>query len=132
MQSPPQDFVSGRWKAMPVSDIPLPQVSPRQGWVLERLLLAGFKCVTFERFARYPAVEKDGFVALLDLAGERVRRFGVTGYHLGEGIGMLLERGSGRFFVWKDQSVSATPGLLVSYAQFNQELDGLLRETPPQ
>ena len=117
---------------MSVPDIPLPRVSPRQASVLEGLLRAGFRFVTFERFARYPAVEKDGFVALLDLAGERVRRFGMAGYHLGEGIGMLLERGSDRFFVWKDQTVPATPELLAAYAQFNRELDSLLVETPPQ
>jgi hypothetical protein len=115
-----------------VADIPLPQVSPRQVRVLEGLLRCGFKFVTFERFARYPAVEKDGFVALLDLSAEGVRRFGMAGYHLGEGIGMLLERGSGRFFVWKDQAVPATPELLTAYTRFNQELDGLLRGTPPQ
>jgi uncharacterized protein YjeT (DUF2065 family) len=113
-------------------DVPSPQVSPRQVAVLEGLLRAGFKFVTFERFARYPAVERDGFVALLDLAGERVRRFGVAGYHLGEGIGVLLERGSGKFFVWKDQSVAATPELLGTYTEFNQELDRLLIKTPPQ
>lgn len=111
-------------------DLPLPEVSPRQVAVLEGLLRAGFSFITFERFARYPALEKNGFVALLDLAGERVRRFGVTGYRLGEGIGMLLERESGKFFVWKDQSVPATPQLLAVYMQFNEELDRLLRETP--
>jgi hypothetical protein len=53
--------------------------------VLESLLKAGFRFVTFERFGRYLGVEKDGFVALLETAGGKVQVFGQVGYHVREG-----------------------------------------------
>ena len=87
---------------------------------------AGFRFVTYERYARYPAVEREGFVALLDVSGGRVQLFGQVGYHVGEGIGMLVERGAGKAFVWKSQSVTATPELLAAYGRTQLELRRLL------
>lgn len=103
-----------------------PPLTPAQVARLERLLRAGFQFVTFEQFARYPAVEKDGFVALLDISSEAVRQFGTVGYHLGGGIGVLTERAGRELFVWKDLSVDATPELLAAYAGVKKELDELL------
>lgn len=97
-------------------------MTPSQIAKLERLLKAGFKFVTFERFARYPAVEKGGFVALLDTAQGEIRVFGQVGYRIGEGIGVLVERAAERVFVWKSESVKATPELLKAYDDFRTEL----------
>jgi hypothetical protein len=94
--------------------------------VLDSLLRAGFRFVTFERYARYLGVERDGFVALLETAGGKVRLFGQVGYHVGEGIAMLVERAEGNAFVWKHESVAATPELLAGYARFKSELRRLL------
>jgi uncharacterized protein involved in propanediol utilization len=88
--------------------------------------------VTFERFARYLAVEKEGFVALLDVSSEKVQAFGTVGYHLGDGIGMLVDRTDGKAFVWKSESVPATPELLADYARVKKELDDLLGENTMQ
>ena len=96
-------------------EISPPPLTPAQVARLESLLKAGFQFVTFEQFARYPAVEKAGFVALLDISGEKVRQFGSVGYHLGNGIGVLIERAGGKAFVWKNESVEATPELLATY-----------------
>jgi hypothetical protein len=105
-----------------------PPLSPTQVARLEGLLRAGFQFVTFEQFARYPAVEKAGFVALLDISGEKVGQFGSVGYHLGNGIGVLIERSGGKSFVWKNESVEATPELLAAYERVKNELAGLLTE----
>jgi hypothetical protein len=107
-------------------EISPPALNPAQVARLEALLNAGFKFVTFEQFARYPGVEKAGFVALLDLAGDQVRQFGSMGYHVGNGIGILIERADGKAFVWKNESVAATPELLAAYASVKSELDRLL------
>ena len=112
-----------------VSPLPL---SPTQVARLEGLLKAGYQFTTFEQFARYPGVEKAGFVALLDLSGVGVRQFGSVGYHLGNGIGVLIERAGGKAFVWKDRSVEATPELLATYASVKNELAGLLAESAEQ
>jgi hypothetical protein len=99
---------------------------------LERLLKAGFQFITFEQFARYPAVEKAGFVALLDISRGRVQQFGSLGYHLGSGVGVLIERQGGKAFVWKNERVSATPELLASYESIKKELGELLVESAKQ
>ena len=114
---------------MPVPEPELRQLTPSQVAKLERLVRAGFKFVTFERFARYPAAEKNGFVALLDTAAGRIKIFGQVGYHLGEGIGVLIELGAGKFFVWKEQTVAATPELLQAYLDFRRDLQAILEES---
>jgi hypothetical protein len=109
----------------------VPEVSPAplksaQVARLEGLLKAGFQFIAFEQFARYPGVEKDGFVALLDISGETVRQFGSVGYHLGSGIGILIERAGAKAFVWKNEVMNATPELLGKYENVKRELDELL------
>ena len=71
-----------------------------------------------------PRVEKAGFVALLDISGEKVRQFGSVGYHLGNGIGVLIERAGRQSFVWKNESVEATPELLATYAEREERTGG--------
>jgi hypothetical protein len=119
-------------KGRSVSEISPPPLSPSQVARLEGLLQAGFQFVTFEQFARYPGVEKARFVALLDISGEKVRQFGSVGYHLGNGIGVLVERAGGRAFVCKNESVEATPELLAVYEKVKNELSELLTESAKQ
>ena len=113
-------------------EISPPPLSPPQAARLESLLKAGFRFVTFEQFARYPAAEKMGFVALLDLSGGKVRQFGSVGYHLGSGIGVLIERAASKAFVWKKESVEATPEILASYEKVKKELAELLTDDVTQ
>jgi hypothetical protein len=115
-----------------VPEITPPPLTPAQVACLEGLLKSGFQFVTFEQFARYPGVEKAGFVALLDISGDKVRQFGSVGYHLGSGIGVLIERPGGKAFVWKNDSMPATPGLLAAYEGVKKELAGLLTESVKQ
>jgi hypothetical protein len=103
-------------------------LTPQQVVRLESLLKAGFQFVTFEQFARYPGVEKAGFVALLDISGEKVQQFGSVGYHLGSGIGVLIERAGRKAFVWKNELAEGTPELLATYESVKKELDELLTE----
>jgi len=103
------------------------ELKPNQVRALESVLQAGFKFVTFERYARYLAVEREGFVALLEISEGKVRLFGQVGYHVGEGIAMLVERAGGKAFTWKSESVAATPEMLAAYERFRQDLNRLLR-----
>lgn len=113
-------------------EVPPSTLTAAQVACLERLLKAGFQFIAFEQFARYPAVEKKGFVALLDISRGRVLRFGSVGYHLGAGVGVLIERPDGKAFVWKNESVAATPKLLATYESVKRELDELLLESAKQ
>jgi hypothetical protein len=102
------------------------ELTPGQASTLRRFLAAGFKLVTFERYARYLAVEKDGFVALLDPAGGRFTLFSQIGYRIGEGIGMLVEGTAGKAFVWHGESIPASAELLAAYERIRRELSDLL------
>ena len=113
-------------------EVPPSTLTAAQVACLERLLKAGFQFTAFEQFARYPAATKNGFVALLDISRGRVLRFGNVGYHLGNGVGVLLERSGGKVFVWKNESVPATPELLATYTSVKRELDELLVESANQ
>jgi hypothetical protein len=103
------------------------ELNPKQIAVLESLLKAGFRFVTFERYARYLGVERDGFVVLLETGEGKVKLFGQVGYHVGEGIAMLVEQAEGKVFVWKGESVAATPELLAGYQRFKVHLERLLK-----
>jgi hypothetical protein len=111
-----------------VPEISPPPLTPAQVTRLESLLKSGFRFVTFEQFARHLAVEKDGFVALLDVSGEKVRQFGSVGYRLGNGIAVLVDRPGGKAFVWKNESLQASPELLTCYARVKKQLDEQLTE----
>jgi len=112
-----------------VAEAPSSSLTPAQIACLGKLLKAGFQFITFEQFARYPALEKAGFVTLLDISRGRVRQFGNLGYHLGSGVGVLIERMGGKAFVWKTESLPATPELLATYERVKRELNDLLVES---
>ena len=106
--------------------MPDANLTPAQVATLERFIRSGFTFVTMERYARYLGVEKNGFIALLDPSGGKLAVFSQVGYRMGDGIAMLVERGEGKAFVWKEQSVAATPALHEAYNRFKAELDELL------
>jgi hypothetical protein len=105
-----------------------PQVSPAQVAILERVLQAGYTFTRIGKFERYLGVEKNRFVALLDLAGDRVRMFGQVGYLIGDGIGVLVERQGKQRFVWHAEEVEATAELLAAYRAVKEELKKLLED----
>lgn len=109
-----------------MAEAPVPELNPSQVRTLEKLLRAGFRLATFERYGRYLGVEKDGFVALLDPGHGRLKIFSQAGYRIGDGIGMLVERAAGKAFVCHGESVPATPELLDAYEQFKTEVRELL------
>ncbi len=67
-------------------------------------------------------------ISLLDTSGGTIRIFGQVGYRMGEGIGMLVEQGGGKVFVWHQQSVPASPELLATYDRIREELNELLED----
>lgn len=109
-----------------MAELPTSPLSPVQVSILKRLLKAGFKFVTFERYARYIGVEKDGFIALLDPTAGKLTLFSQVGYRLGDGIGMLVEQNKVKAFVFHAESIPATADLLAAYQRFKSELNTLL------
>jgi hypothetical protein len=103
-------------------------LTPSQIARLEKLLQAGFRFITLERFGRYFGIERDGFAVLIDAADGRLRTFGQTGCLIGDGIGMLVEPEAEKAFVWHGESVPATPPMLAAYERFRTDIENLLRE----
>ena len=101
-------------------------LTPAQVEILERLLRAGFRFRTLERYGAYIAAERDGFGALLDHTAGKLTLFSQVGYLVGDSIGMLVEKPEGKAFVFHEQSVPATPALLAAYEQFKQQLIEIL------
>jgi len=106
-----------------------PQLVATQIAVLERFREAGFRFVPLQRYARHLAVEKEGFVALLEISEGRVKVFGQVGYYLAGEIAMLVERKAAKGFAWHETFVEATPDLLAAYARVKEELRQLLEVT---
>jgi hypothetical protein len=102
------------------------ELSAPQITTLEKILNAGFRFLTVERAERYLAVERGGFVALLEPVDGQIKMFSQAGYLLSEGIGMLVDRPEGKRFVWHDHSLVATPELLRDYERFKAELKQIL------
>ena len=107
-----------------------PDLSSYQAAKLESLLAAGYVFATIPRIERHLAVEKGGFLALLDLSEGEVRIFGHVGYRIGEGIGMLVERKEGKVFAFKEEMLFPTPELLAQYESVKAELAKLLEPRP--
>lgn len=94
--------------------------------MLQKLLDAGFQFTAIEHVTRQVAVEKNGFIALLDPADGKLKLFGQIGYRIGGGIGMLIERGGMPAFVWKKQEVAASADLLAAYQRLRAQLTEIL------
>jgi hypothetical protein len=103
-----------------------PELTPGQISVLQKLLTAGFQFTVIEHITRQLPVEKNGFVALLDPAEGMLKLFGQIGYRVGEGVGMLVDRGGQSAFVWKKQEAEATPELLAAYHRLREEITEIL------
>jgi hypothetical protein len=93
---------------------------------LQALLNAGFQLTSIEHMTRHLAVEKNGYVALLDPAEGSLRLFGQVGYRVGEGIGMLVQRKGRSSFMWKNRELDATPDLLTAYQHVRAKLTEIL------
>ncbi len=101
-------------------------LTPAQISILQNLLQAGFEFVQLAHVVRYLPVQKNGFVALLDPSRGKLELFGLAGYRIGEGVGVLVEKTEGKAFVWKNRSAEATPTLLEGFERFKRELKELL------
>ena len=112
-----------------MTEIQPTELTQAQIAILQRLLTAGFQFVTIEHVVRYLPVEKDGFAALIDPSGGKLRIFGEAGLRMGEGIGMLVEASNGKKFVWKSQTVDAPQEMLEKFARFKKELRAMVEAT---
>jgi hypothetical protein len=103
------------------------ELTPSHVAILEKLRDSGFVFVAFPMYANYIGVRKGNCAALLaPLESGKFRIFGDPGWMIGPQLSVRVSRGGADWFVWKQQSVEATPERLAELFQFSSDLLGLL------
>jgi hypothetical protein len=106
---------------------PMPELTPSHIAVLKKLGENGFAFVAFPMYANYIGVRKGNCAALLaPLESGEFRLFGDPGWMIGPQISVRVKRNGHDCFVWKQQSVEATPERLAELSQFASDLLRLL------
>lgn len=90
---------------------------------LHALVADGFEMVSFPFFPNTVGVKKYGCGALLQPVADGRWRLAAQPGRLIEGnISVVVERGGGKWFVWKSYQERATPDLLDTLRRFEEEL----------
>jgi hypothetical protein len=101
----------------------LPELTPVHVAILERLRDRGCDFVAFPMYASCVGVRKGNCVVLLaPLESDGFRLFGTPGWLIGGQISVRVTRDGADWFVWKKQSIEATPERLAEIAAFADEL----------
>jgi hypothetical protein len=93
---------------------------------LQRIYLAGFELQTFDRFPKCIGVIRDGCIAMLVPGVDGLQMLGTPGWHMGEAIGVLVEKHGRQVFQYKQEIVEATPDRLETLRRFREDLQALL------
>ncbi len=93
---------------------------------LQRIYLAGYELLTFDRFPKSIGVARGGCIALLEATPAGLRMIGTPGWRMGEVMGVLVEEAGRKVFRAKSEVVEATPARLDELCQFRSELEDLL------
>jgi hypothetical protein len=93
---------------------------------LQRIYLAGFELLTFDRFPRAVGVVRDQCIALLEPTAEGLKMIGTPGWRMGEVMGVLVEREGKQMFQAKTETVEATPERIGALQRFRADLETLL------
>jgi hypothetical protein len=93
---------------------------------LQTIYLAGFDIHTFERFPNTVGLCKGHCIALVQPTSSGLRLLGQPGWHMGEVLGVLVERNGKRMFQAKSEYLEATPERLNELQDFRRELENLM------
>jgi hypothetical protein len=93
---------------------------------LQALYMAGFEIQTFDLFPNTVGLTKGSCIALVQPMASGLKLIGQPGWHMGEVLGVLVERGGKKVFQAKSEVVEATPERLEELEQFRRELDILM------
>src|SRR5690242_5272675 len=97
---------------------------------LQQLYLAGFDLQTFERFPKAIGVLRDNCIAFLVPGADGLQILGNAGWRMGESLGPLVERGSQKLFIHKQETIEATPERIAMLERFVGDLKSILRRQP--
>ena len=105
----------------------MPEFTPAHIAILERIVAQGFTPVAFPLYANAIGVRRGSLAALLVPAGEAALKImGEPCFVIGANLAVRTRREGRLIFVWKEESVEATPELLEELARFSADLAKLL------
>jgi hypothetical protein len=111
----------------------MPELSPRQMKILERLFAAGFRPIAIPPYESALCVRRGECAALLaPVANAGLRLLVAPTYIVDGNLSVKLRRGKNDVFVWKKKELEATPERLKELAAFRQDLTAILEDTAVQ
>src|SRR5215469_9037210 len=94
---------------------------------LQRLYAAGFDLQTFDRFPKAIGVLRDNCIAFLVPGPDGLQILGNVGWRMGESLGPLVERKGHKLFIYKGETLEATPERIATLERFRNDLRVVLR-----
>ena len=111
----------------------MPELTPQQMKVLERLFAAGFRPIASPPYESALCVRRGECAALLaPVANAGLHLLAAPTYIVDGNLSVKLRRGKDEVFVWKKKEIEATPERLQELATFRQDLTAILEEATPQ
>lgn len=105
----------------------MPELTPQQISLLERIRAQGFEIVAFPLYANCVGIKKGNCAALLaSVPSSQFRIFGAPSYLLVGNLTVRVVREGKEWFVWKERRLEATKERQDEIAQFSRELSNLL------
>ncbi len=105
----------------------MPELTPQQVRVFERLFAAGFVPLRIAPYESALCVRRGECAAVLSVAPDgSLRLFAPPTYLVAGNLGVRLKRSQGEVFVWKKNEIEATPERLRELEKFRDELMEIL------
>ena len=105
----------------------MPELSPRQIQVMERLIEAGFRPIAIPPYENALCMRKgDCVAALAPIPNGGLKLLAPPSYLVDGNFSVKLKRESGDVFVWKKKVMKATPDRVRELESFRKELQEIL------
>jgi hypothetical protein len=111
----------------------MPELTPQQMKVFERLFGAGFRPIAIPPYENALCVRRGECAAVLTpVPNGGLRMLAPATYIIDGNLSVKLKKGKSEVFVWKKREIEATPERLKELEAFRRELTSILEEGTPQ
>jgi hypothetical protein len=111
----------------------MPELTPQQMKIFERLFGAGFRPIAIPPYENALCVRRGECAAVLTpVPNGGLRMLAPATYIIDGNLGVKLKKGDREVFVWKKREIEATPERLEELEAFRRELTSILEEGTPQ
>ena len=111
----------------------MPELTPQQMKILERLFAAGFRPIAIPPYENALCVHRGECAAVLTpVPNGGLRLLAPPTYLIDGNLGVKLRKGNREVFVWKKKEMDATAERLQELEAFRRELTSILEEAVPQ